>query len=90
PHGSVGRSHLKTVSGVHNLGITGLLLVLIGVFSVMAYTVSLQTHEIGIRMAMGAQRKDILRMVLKKGPYFDSCGYDCRTGRKQCCDAFNG
>jgi predicted permease len=48
-------------------GITGLLLVLIGVFSVMAYTVSLQTHEIGIRMAMGAQRKDILRMVLKKG-----------------------
>jgi putative ABC transport system permease protein len=47
-------------------GITGLLLVLIGVFSVMAYTVSLQTHEIGIRMAMGAQRKDILRMVLKK------------------------
>jgi putative ABC transport system permease protein len=48
-------------------GITGLLLVLIGVFSVMAYAVSLQTHEIGIRMAMGAQRKDILRRVLKKG-----------------------
>ncbi len=44
-----------------------MLLVLIGVFSVMAYTVSLQTHEIGIRMAMGAQGKDILRMVLKKG-----------------------
>ena len=48
-------------------GITGLLLVVIGIFSVMAYTVSLQTHEIGIRMAMGAQRSDVLLMMLKKG-----------------------
>jgi len=48
-------------------GITGLLLVVIGIFGVMAYTVSLQTHEIGIRMAMGAQRGEVLRMVLKKG-----------------------
>ena len=48
-------------------GITGLLLVVAGIFSVMAYTVSLQTHEIGIRMAMGAQPHDVLRMVLKRG-----------------------
>ena len=45
----------------------GLLLVVIGVFSVMAYMVSLQRHEIGIRMALGAQPGDVLRMVLKKG-----------------------
>jgi putative ABC transport system permease protein len=44
-----------------------LLLVIVGVFSVMAYTVSLQTQEIGIRMAFGAQHSSILRMILTKG-----------------------
>ncbi len=45
----------------------GLALVVIGVFSVMAYAVSLRTPEFGIRMALGAQRGDILGMVLKSG-----------------------
>jgi predicted permease len=45
----------------------GLVLVVAGVFGVMAYTVSLQTHEIGVRMAVGAQQRDIRSMVLKKG-----------------------
>jgi predicted permease len=45
----------------------GLLLVLIGIFSVMGYTVALQTHEIGVRMALGAARSQIVRMVLRKG-----------------------
>ncbi|HEY6385390.1 MAG TPA: FtsX-like permease family protein, partial [Candidatus Acidoferrum sp.] len=45
----------------------GLLLVVIGIFSVMAYTVSLQIHEIGIRMALGAQQKNILWLVLLNG-----------------------
>jgi predicted permease len=45
----------------------GLVLVALGVFSVIAYTVSGQTHEIGIRMALGAARADILGMVLGLG-----------------------
>ena len=40
---------------------------IIGVFSVMRYTVELQTREIGIRMALGAQQTNILRIVLLNG-----------------------
>ena len=47
--------------------VIGLVLVVIGVFSVMGYTVSLQTHEIGIRLALGAQQRNILRLVLLSG-----------------------
>jgi putative ABC transport system permease protein len=45
----------------------GLILSAIGVFSVVAYTVSLQTHDIGIRMALGAQPNGVMRMVMLDG-----------------------
>jgi putative ABC transport system permease protein len=55
---------LTTFTGVAGIA---LVLVVIGVFSVMAYTVSLRTQEIGVRVALGAQRGEILRMVLGSG-----------------------
>ena len=50
-----------------SFSVIGLALVIIGVFSVMGYTVALRTREIGIRVALGAQQKNILRMVLLNG-----------------------
>ena len=40
---------------------------ILGVYSVIAYNVSRQTQEIGIRMALGAERGDVLKMTLRTG-----------------------
>jgi putative ABC transport system permease protein len=48
-------------------GSVGLVLVTIGVYSVLAYTTARRTHEIGIRMALGAEGTDVLGLVIKNG-----------------------
>ena len=58
------RFGLVSIAGFAGIG---LVLAMVGVFSVMAYAVSVRRREIGIRMALGAQRGQILGMVLRKG-----------------------
>ena len=57
---------LRVVNGIFaSAGFVGLGLALVGLYAVVSYQVARRTREIGVRMALGAQRIDILKMILK-------------------------
>ena len=56
------------------LSLIGLILATAGLYGVVAYAVNQRRHEIGIRMALGAQRGDVLKMILRQGLVLALCG----------------
>jgi putative ABC transport system permease protein len=62
------------VEVVTSMGLMGLMLAMVGLYALVAYSVSRRSREIGIRMAIGADRQGVLRMVLRQGLALGSIG----------------
>jgi putative ABC transport system permease protein len=68
---------LKTINGLllfqigavlaASMGTMGLVLAVVGMYGVLSYATALRTHEIGIRVALGAQTGEVVRMILRQG-----------------------
>jgi len=65
------RSRTELLAG---LGILGIFLAAVGLYATVAYHASRRSHEIGIRMALGARRNDVLNLVLQQGLRFGGIG----------------
>jgi putative ABC transport system permease protein len=61
------RAFNVVIGSVAAMGIMGLALSIVGLYGLVAYAVSRRTKEIGVRLAIGADRSDVLRMVLRQG-----------------------
>ncbi|MGB7134913.1 MAG: ABC transporter permease [Acidobacteriaceae bacterium] len=72
PNGFLLYQVVATLAGI--MGTLGLVLAIVGVYGVLSYVVSQKTGEIGVRMALGAQRGDILRIVFRQGLWIVGIG----------------
>jgi len=63
---SVARSRFNTIL-LAIFSVVAVLLEAVGIYGVMSYTVQQRTHELGIRLALGAQHRDVLQLIVKQG-----------------------
>jgi predicted permease len=66
------------MSGV--IGLVGMVLAIVGIYGVVSYTARQRTREIGIRIALGAEPRDVLRLVLGRGVVLIACGVVAGAG----------
>ena len=74
------RGNYLVVGLLGAFGVLGLILAGVGIYGVTSYSMAQRTGEVGVRMALGAQKHDVLRLVLRQGLHLGVIGASLGLG----------